>query len=80
MRRRSSSCGLAAVRPTSAGRSTIEFTGDLRETLKNSSMIFFRDEKRSAIFVFLHYSIAYAIEYWRHIPVPWEPLNKSEVP
>ena len=42
-------------------------------------MAFVRDEK-NAIFVFLLYSIAYAIEYRRRIPVPQEPLNESEVP
>jgi len=29
---------------------------------------------------FIHFSIAYAIEKWRHIPVPQESLPFAEIP
>jgi len=30
--------------------------------------------------IFLHFSTAYAIEKWRHIPVPRESLPFAEIP
>jgi len=38
------------------------------------------EKRKIRFYVFLHFSIAYAIEKWRHIPVPQESLNFAEIP
>jgi len=51
------------------------------EALNNSILEFSEHEKqKNVIFAFLHFSITYIIEKWRHIHVPQESLTKSEIP
>jgi len=43
-------------------------------------MEFSETKSKNAIFAFLHFSNTYVFEKLRHIHVPQESLNKSEIP